>query len=110
MILKNAYMHSRNANLHGLVFPGRTLDAPIGEGTLRELYIRAGFEGRHVPHGWRASFSSILNEQLGESWRTDIDRALAHAGMGKVEAAYNRSEQLGRRRELMCRWGAILTE
>ena len=108
IILKNAYMHSRNANLHGLVFPGRTLDAPIGEGTLRELYIRAGYEGRHVPHGWRASFSSILNEKLGENWRTDIDRALAHAGMGKVEAAYNRSEQLGRRRELMCRWGAML--
>lgn len=102
-------LHSGNANLHGLVFTGRN-DAPIGEGALRRLYDRAGFAGRHVPHGWRASFSTILNEDLGEAWRGDIDRALAHAGMGKVEAAYNRSAQLGRRRTLMQRWAEILTD
>ena len=92
-----------------LVFAGRTGSTPIGEGAIRQLYDRTSFAGRHVPHGWRASFSTILNEQLGESWRADIDRALAHAGMGKVEAAYNRSMQLDRRRELMERWGQLLS-
>lgn len=90
-----------------LVFPGRD-GGPIAAGAIRELYERAGFAGRHVPHGWRASFSTILNEDLGPSWRFDIDAALGHAGKGKVEAAYNRSAQLGRRRELFDRWGELL--
>ncbi len=94
----------------GLIFPGRGGNSPIGEGTIRELYRAAGFGGRHVPHGWRSSFSTILNEQLGEAWRDDIDRALAHATRGKVEAAYNRSVQLERRRELFDRWSALITE
>lgn len=89
------------------VFPGRD-GGLIAAGAIRELYDRAGFAGRHVPHGWRASFSTILNEELGPGWRFDIDAALGHAGKGKVEAAYNRSAQLGRRRELMERWGALL--
>lgn len=91
----------------GLVFPGRDRTKPIGEGAIGDLYIRVGYRGRHVPHGWRATFSTILNEQLGREWRWDIDNALAHAPKDKVEAAYNRSEQLDRRRELFCRWGDI---
>lgn len=90
-----------------LVFPGRD-GGPIAAGAIRELYDRAGFAGRHVPHGWRASFSTILNEELGPEWRFDIDAALGHAGKGKVEAAYNRSRLLARRRELFDRWGALL--
>lgn len=92
----------------GLIFPGRARSAPIGEGAIRELYIRAGFAGRHVPHGWRSSFSTILNEQLGEGWRSAIDRALAHSPKDKVEAAYNRAQLLDRRRELLERWAALL--
>lgn len=90
-----------------LVFPGRS-GGPIGEGTLRELYNRAGFAGRHVPHGWRSSFSTILNEDLGPEWRTDIDRALAHSPKDKVEAAYNRAQLLDRRRVIFDRWGELL--
>ena len=40
--------------------------------------------------------------------RDAIDRALAHAQRDKVEAAYNRSEQLARRRALFDAWGALL--
>lgn len=98
---------TEGADLKRLVFPGRD-GGPIAAGAIRELYERAGFAGRHVPHGWRASFSTILNEDLGPSWRFDIDAALGHAGKGKVEAAYNRSAQLGRRRELLDRWGELL--
>ena len=66
------------------------------------------FERRHVPHGWRASFSTILNERLpGE--RDTIDRALAHVPKDKVEAAYNRAEQLDRRRAIYDAWGKLLS-
>jgi integrase len=60
-----------------------------------------------VPHGWRASFSTILND-LEPGERAEIDRALAHTPKDKVEAAYNRSQQLARRRALFDRWGALL--
>lgn len=91
-----------------LVFPGAGKNGLIGERAIADLYRKAGFAGRHVPHGWRAAFSTILNEQLPEE-RTAIDQALGHAAMGKVEAAYNRAEQLERRRALFHAWGALLT-
>jgi integrase len=92
-----------------LVFRAGANNVPIGEGAIRQLYIDAGYKGRHVPHGWRASFSTILNE-LMPSERGEIDRALAHTPKDKVEAAYNRSMQLARRRALFDQWGALLTE
>ena len=103
-------MHQGDANLHphGLIFPGAGKNCPIGEGAIGALYARAGFAGRHVPHGWRASFSTILNKEMGRDWRDDINSALAHAEKDKVEAAYNRSLLLDRRREVFNRWGELL--
>jgi integrase len=104
----DANMHSGDANMHGLIFPGAGADGQLGEDAIGALYDRAGFAGEHVPHGWRATFSTILNDELGESWRGDIDRALGHVDGSKVERAYNRSVQLGRRCEIMERWAELL--
>lgn len=77
-------------------------------------YARTPFAGRHVPHGWRASFSTILNE-LHPEQRAAIDLALGHAPKreedgraDKVEGAYNRSRHIARRRRLLERWAEIL--
>jgi integrase len=91
-----------------LVFHGRFEDQPIGEGAIGELYKRTSFAGRHVPHGWRASFSTIMNETMGEPWRSAIDATLGHAKGDKVEAAYNRAQLLDRRREVLERWAELL--
>lgn len=109
-VLRAAQKYARGSKgtFSGLVFPGRDRARPIGEATLRELYGRTSFAGRHVPHGWRASFSTILNEEMGELWSAAIDAALAHSAKDKVEAAYNRAQRLQRRRELMNRWGGLL--
>jgi len=91
-----------------LMFPGRRRGRPIGEGAIGDLYAAAGYSGRHVPHGWRASFSTILNERFPED-RALIDQALAHASAkGRVEAAYNRSQQQARMRDLFQRWADLL--
>lgn len=92
-----------------LIFAGRGGSSPIGEGAIGELYIRAGYAGRHVPHGWRATFATVMNEH-GAFDRYLIDQALAHAPKDKVEAAYNRSEQLPRRRALFEAWAVALIE
>ncbi|APX67328.1 hypothetical protein AV944_00330 [Sphingomonas sp. LK11] len=80
---------------------------PIGEGAIGALYARCGFAGRHVPHGWRATFSTALNERYPDD-RFAIDRALAHVQASAVEAAYNRSQHLDRRRWLFDRWAELL--
>lgn len=101
-------LHRGDADLFTvLIFPGRAAGAAIGEAAIGALYDRAGFAGRHVPHGWRATFATILNERMPEE-RYSIDAALAHAPKDKVEAAYNRSEQLARRRRIFDEWGRLL--
>lgn len=80
---------------------------PIGAGAIGDLYSRAGFAGRHVPHGWRASFSTLMNERNPLD-RDVVDQALAHVPSNKVEAAYNRAEHLQRRRDLFRAWAEML--
>ncbi|RDS76136.1 DUF4102 domain-containing protein [Alteriqipengyuania lutimaris] len=93
------------------LFPGANRDAPISDSTLSQLYLDAGYRGRHVPHGWRAAFSTIMNERAAvqERWgdREIIDLMLAHV-KGDVEAAYNRAAYMPRRRQLAEEWAQLL--
>lgn len=85
---------------------------PITDCTLSKGYrLVKGFEGKHVPHGWRACFSTIMNEraldakQLGD--RPIIDLMLAHVPTG-VEARYNRAAYMPRRRQIAQEWADLL--
>jgi hypothetical protein len=60
---------------------------------------RAGYHGRHVPHGWRSTSSTIMNERHRAD-RAVIDLTLAHLSKDKTEAAYSRAAHMARRREL----------
>ena len=95
------------------LFPGLIGRAPISDSTLSQLYLDAGYRGRHVPHGWRASFSTIMNEWAAQQGREDdtdiIDRMLAHV-KGDVEAAYNRAAYLPRRRQIAQAWADMLMQ
>jgi integrase len=98
-----------------LVFPGqRHAHLPLSENAIGYLYNRAGWHGRHVPHGWRAAFSTVMNERAqvaGEHGdRAIIDLMLAHVPANKVEAAYNRAEHMPRRREIAEEWAGLLVE
>lgn len=97
-----------------LLFPSiRSLHKPISDSTLSKLYRDAGFSGQHVPHGWRATFSTIMNEQAAiddrERDRAIIDMMLAHMPEG-VEAAYNRAAYMPRRRAIAQQWADALTK
>jgi hypothetical protein len=96
----------------GVLFPGmRTPKTPISDSTVSKLYRAAGFTGVHVPHGWRATFSTIMNEiaaienRVGD--RDIIDLMLAHLP-SDVESIYNRYAYLPRRRELAIEWSEML--
>lgn len=87
--------------------------SPISDSTLSKHYRLAGFTGRHVPHGWRASFSTVMNELAAteerEGDREIIDLMLAHVAEG-VEPIYNRAAYMPRRREIARTWADLLME
>lgn len=92
------------------IFPNnRNARKPMSENALGYLLNRAGYHHRHVPHGWRAAFSTIMNEQFRPD-RELIDLMLAHAPKDEVEGAYNRALYLPRRRELAQIWADMLME
>ncbi|WP_299307759.1 integrase arm-type DNA-binding domain-containing protein [uncultured Croceicoccus sp.] len=96
------------------LFPGiGSWRKPISDSTLSKHYRDAGLAGRHVPHGWRSSFSTIMNERAAvedrERDRAIIDLMLAHVPEG-VEAAYNRAAYMPRRRELAQVWADLLMD
>ena len=95
------------------LFPSlRRSHKPMSENALSTRYRRLPrWTGRHVPHGWRTTFSTIMNERamtLGRSGdRQVIDLMLAHKQEG-VEAIYNRASLMPRRRELAAEWAELL--
>jgi integrase len=86
---------------------------PISDSTLSKHYREAGFTGQHVPHGWRSTFSTIMNQLAAQannvSDRAIIDLMLAHMPDG-VEPIYNRHLYMERRRELALAWAEMLME
>jgi integrase len=97
------------------IFPStRHSHRPMSENAIGYLYNRVGFHGRHVPHGWRAAFSTIMNERAERLGRpTDravIDLMLAHLPANKVEGSYNRADFMPRRREIAQEWADLITE
>lgn len=97
------------------VFPSqRHAHRPMSENAISSMYRRfAQFAGRHVPHGWRATFSTIMNERAVAMDRPEdraiIDLMLAHKPEG-VEAVYNRAAYMPRRRQLAQAWADMLIE
>ena len=82
-----------------LVFPGsHDSKKPMSENTLTyAIRKRLGYDA--TAHGFRATASTILNES---GFRVDvIERQLAHGERNKVRAAYNRSQYLAERAEMM---------
>jgi integrase len=98
-----------------LVFPSnRHAHRSMSENAIGYLLNRAGYHGHHVPHGFRAAFSTIMNEwaeRHGDPHdRRIIDLMLAHVPKDKVEGAYNRAAYMPRRRELAAIWADMLSE
>ncbi|MAM38270.1 MAG: integrase [Erythrobacter sp.] len=100
---------------HGpYAFPSaRSMRRPISDSTVSKLYRDAGYQGRHVPHGWRSSFSTIMNERAMVADRPGdrvvIDIMLAHMQEG-TEPIYNRAAYMPRRREIAQLWADLLLD
>ena len=107
---------ARQLNPRGkIVFPNqRHAHRPMSENAVGYFYNRLpGYRGRHVPHGWRATFSTIMNEHAQAldrpADRAIIDLMLAHLP-GNVEGKYNRAAYMPRRRALAQEWADMLLD
>ena len=97
-----------------LCFPGRhSASQCISDMALLNGIRRMGFSKEEMTiHGFRAMFSTILNEKKLE-WGFDgdiIEAQLAHKEQNAVRDAYNHASYLDKRRELLQRWADYLDE
>jgi len=90
------------------LFEGRELNSRMSENTLLFALNDAGFHRIHSPHGWRSTFSTIMNERHTEE-RHVIDFALGHKVPG-ISGVYNRAEYLRRRHKLAVEYANLLLD
>ena len=97
-----------------LLFPSeKNIKQPMSDNTMRQAIFRMGYDGKTkgkskaVPHGFRNTASSILNEK---GFNPDaIERQLSHKERNGVRAAYtHHARYLDERREMMQWWGDYL--
>jgi integrase len=96
---------SRRSNEH--VFGDPKRKKAMSNMAMLQVIKRMGFKGRATTHGMRSTFRDWAAD------KTDFDpsvaeAALSHTAGTKVEAAYLRTDQFERRKELMQKWSDFL--
>jgi len=95
-----------------LVFPSvKSNVRPISDNTIRSMLRNLGFNNDMVtPHGFRATFSTVANENIDKhGCNSDvIELCLAHVENNKVKDAYNHAKNLKARAKLMQWWSDYL--
>lgn len=90
------------------LFNGARPRKPLSENTLNVALRSIGIDKDvHVFHGFRSSFSTLAREQLRLADDL-IELQLGHIEGNKVKAAYDRSQRLEERREMMEVWANYL--
>lgn len=91
-----------------LVFPSPVKrNEPMHANALLAALRRMGYQtGDITAHGFRATFSTTMNEQ-GHNPDV-IERALAHVPKDKIRAAYHRAKYLDERRVLLQTWADMV--
>lgn len=91
------------------VFPSRNNPKqPMNSQTANAALKRIGYGGKLVAHGLRSIASTAMNEA---GMNADvIESALAHADKNEVRRAYNRSNYISQRINLMNWWGRYIVK
>jgi len=91
------------------VFPGRSSrQVPISHEAFRDIFKRAGYGGKFIPHGVCGTFSTYCNNI---AFRSEvIELSLAHQEGNSIRRAYNHAKLLPERSALMQQWADALDE
>ena len=92
----------------GFVFPSPQGGEHIGRESIEKVYrVTLKLGGKHSPHGWRSSFST-LSQDLGFD-RDVVQISLDHVHDNEVALAYDRGDRFDQRVDLFNWWGNKLT-
>lgn len=91
------------------VFPGdRNPNTHMNSQSVNVALNRMGYKDVLVAHGLRSIASTAMNENLFN--RDMVEVCLAHVDSNTVRRAYNRTEYIEQRRELMQWWSSYITQ
>lgn len=93
------------------VFPSaRSRGRPLSENGIRVALRTIGYTNDEMtPHGFRAMARTLLDEELG--FRVDyIEHQLAHRVKDATGRAYNRTQFVSQRKDMMQRWADYLDD
>jgi len=79
----------------------------LSDATMSRLMEREGLDYR--PHGFRATFRTWVEEKTDTPFEV-AEAVLGHVVEGEVARAYQRSDRLDKRRQLMAHWSDYLTK
>lgn len=101
-VIDQAYKHENSS----LLFPSAK-GKPLSDATMSRFMEREGYEAR--PHGFRATFRSWAEDQTNTDY--DVKEAvLGHIVDTNVVRAYQRSDRLDKRLELMTAWEGYIRQ
>ncbi len=90
------------------VFPSeRSAKKPMSENTITGALIQLGYEGKMSGHGFRAMARTVLAERLNFPPEY-IEQQLAHTVRDSMGRAYNRTQHLEQRRQMLQKWADYL--
>lgn len=86
-------------------------DRPLAANCFNRVLERAGWHDRHSAHGFRSSFSTIMNDRPGAQPGDEnaIEAQLAHKLPG-VKGIYNRGRYIERRSEIVSEWSSLILD
>lgn len=80
----------------------------MSDGTVRKALYSMGYQGEMTAHGFRSTASTMLHEKgYNSDW---IERQLAHVEGNSTKKAYDHSQHLDARRQMMQDWADLLDE
>jgi integrase len=89
------------------VFPGQRAGKPLSETVMRQVLKQMGLKKTVDVHGFRSSLSTWRAEMT--NFPEEVGEAvLAHAKGDPVAAAYNRSDYIGKKRQLLDAWARYI--
>lgn len=92
------------------LFNGSRPGRPLSENTLNIALRSIGInKNTHVFHGFRSSFSTLAREHCRLNGDI-IELQLGHIESNQIKAAYDRSQRLEERREMMESWSIYLAQ
>ena len=86
------------------VFPSQNkLKDPMSDGTVNKAIKRLGFGKEMVAHGFRALARTTIREELDYDSEV-IEKQLAHKSAGSLGEAYDRTQFIDKRKDMMQDW------